>query len=76
MACGICGKLNKKETDLVKIYRGYYTKYGKEYYVFKTSEKGDLKIVDKNQFKTVFETVIKPNFKNGAEFFHIKEYVG
>lgn len=76
MGCGICAKLNRKETDLVKVYKGYFTKYGKEYFVFRTSIRGDLKIVVKEQFDTVFESEIKPNFKNGAEFFHIKEYTG
>ena len=76
MGCTLCAKLNKKEKDLVKIYREYYTKYGKDYYVFKTSAKGDIKIVNKKQFKTVFETQIKPNFDKGAEYGHIKEYIG
>ncbi len=76
MGCGICGKLNKQQKDLVKVYRGYYNKFGKEYWVYKTSEQGDIIIVNKNQFNKIFETMIKPNLKNGADFAHIKEYVG
>ena len=76
MGCGICAKLNKREKNLVKVYKNYYLSYGKEYYVFRTEKGGGLSIVSKNQFNTVYERDIKPNFNKGAEYFHISEYKG
>lgn len=35
---------------------------------------GKIKIVRKESFKAVFDSLIKPNLENGAEYAHIKEY--
>lgn len=76
MGCGICAKLNRREKNLVKVYREYYTKYGIEYYAFKTEENGGISFVKKNQFNTIYEREIKPNLHKGADYFHIKEFTG
>jgi hypothetical protein len=65
---------NGSVNDLLKRFKRDYLDNGTERYFYKESANGDIKIVSKNQFKYVFETKIKPNFKQGAEYAHIKEY--
>lgn len=48
----------------------------KDYYFYTLEEKGDVYLVSKKQFKHVFSTKIKPNFKNGANYAHISEFKG
>lgn len=53
-----------------------YKQEGKDVYFFKKVKDGDIFIVNKNQFKEVMKTQIKPNFKKGAEYAHISEFKG
>lgn len=76
MACYACGKFKDKDINVIKIYKDYYERFGKVYYVFRTQKNGDVKIVNKKQFNNIFETIIKPNFHKGAEYFHISEFSG
>lgn len=75
MGCYACGLFNNKEKNVIKIYKNYYRNFGKEYYIYRLKKQGDLKIVQKKQFNTIFESEIKPNFGSGAEYFHISEFV-
>lgn len=73
--CFSCGKtFNGSVNDLLLLFKKQYTEQGVERYFYKTSSNSDVIIVRKQQFKHIFETQIKPNFKNGAEYAHIKEY--
>lgn len=75
MPCFSCGQMfNGSVNDLLKRFKRDYKDNGTERYFYKESANGDIKIVSKNQFKYVFETKIKPNFEQGAEYAHIKEY--
>ncbi|MGR3218461.1 MAG: hypothetical protein ACUZ8H_01405 [Candidatus Anammoxibacter sp.] len=74
MACFNCSKFKSADQDIIKEYRGYYEKNGKEFYIYRLKKNGGAHIVNKNSFNTVFERDIKPNFKNGAEYFHISEF--
>lgn len=76
MGCGICAVLNAREKDFVKIYKDYFKRYGKVYYVYRTETNGGIKIVPQESFNIIFEEQIKPNFDNGAEYFHISEFTG
>ena len=72
--CNPCAQLTKAQGDTVKIYINYYKEGKDDYYVYKLSQNGDIKIVKKKFFNIVFETEIKPNFDNGAEYWHISEF--
>ncbi len=73
--CFSCGKGFKGDVnDLLRLFKQDYLDRGVERYFFKLSAKGDVLIVKKQQFKRIFNVQIKPNFKNGAEYAHIKEY--
>ena len=75
MSCFSCGRtFNGSVNELLQLFKRDYLNTGVERYFYRESEVGDVKIVDKAQFKTVFEMNIKPNFKNGAEYAHISEY--
>lgn len=73
--CFSCGRSFKGSVnDLLQLFKRDYLENGVERYFYKTSEKGDIKVVKKVYFSIIFETEIKPNFINGAEYAHIKEY--
>lgn len=73
--CFSCGKGFKGSVnELLQLYKQDYLQRGVEHYFFKESTNGDVKIIKKDQFKYYFKHHIKPNFKNGAEYAHIKEY--
>lgn len=73
--CFSCGVTFKGSVnDLLRIYKKQYLSKGIERYYYKLHEKGDIFIVRKSSFKTIFEKEIQPNFKNGAEFAHIQEF--
>jgi len=75
MPCFSCGQtFNGSVNELLQRYKLDYIQRGVERYFFKESENGDVKIINKDQFKYYFDNHIKPNFKNGAEYAHIKEY--
>lgn len=73
MSCLPCSRANAQEQDAFKYYRGIYDKTGQEYFVYKLSTKDGYKIVKSQYFNEIFETQIKPNFENGAEYFSIRE---
>lgn len=73
--CFSCGKaFNGSVNDLLQLYKKAYLERGIERYFYKLSTKGDVLTVNKKYFNIVFERDIKPNFINGAEYAHIKEY--
>lgn len=53
-----------------------YKQDKKDVYFFRIVKDGDIFIVNKEQFKKVFASQIKPNFKKGAEYAHISEFKG
>jgi hypothetical protein len=75
MPCFSCGQtFNGSVNELLQRFKLDYLQRGVERYFFKLETNGDVKIIKKDQFKNVFKTQIKPNFKNGAEYAHISEY--
>lgn len=73
--CFSCGRsFNGSVKDLLRIYKTEYDKKGTERYYYKLSENGDVFICGKTSFKVIFDNEIKPNYINGAEFAHIREY--
>ena len=75
MPCFSCGQtFNGSVNELLQRFKRDYLERGVERYFFRLEVNGDVKIIKKEQFKNVFETQIKPNFKNGAEYAHISEY--
>lgn len=75
MPCFSCGQtFNGSVNELLQRFKRDYLERGVERYFFKLNTNGDVKIIKKDQFKNIFETQIKPNFKNGAEYAHISEY--
>lgn len=75
MSCFSCGRTFKGSVnDLLAEYKREYEKHGTERYFYKLKENGDVFICQKSSFKTIFDSKIKPNFKNGAEYAHIQEY--
>lgn len=75
MACFSCGStFNGDEMERVRRYKRFYDEKGLVSYYYKTESKGRIKVVRGDGFSTIFETVIKPNFINGAEYAHISEF--
>ena len=75
MSCFSCGQtFNGSVNELLQRFKRDYLERGIERYFYKESEKGDVYVIKKEQFKYVFENKIKPNFKNGSEYAHISEY--
>lgn len=73
--CFSCGKSFTNDVNgMLQMFKRQFLEQGIERYFYKTSEKGDVKVVKKAYFSTIFETEIKPNFRFGAEYAHIKEY--
>ena len=73
--CFSCGKgFNGSVNDLLAIYKQQYIDKGIERYFYKLETNGSVFICRKTSFKLIFETKIKPNFENGSEYAHIKEY--
>lgn len=75
MPCFSCGQtFNGSVNEVLQRFKRDYLERGVERYFYKESLSGDIKVIKKNQFKHIYETKIKPNFKDGAEYAHIKEY--
>lgn len=75
MPCFSCGQtFNGNVNELLQRFKRDYLNRGIERYFYRLQSNGDVRIIKKEQFKNVFETQIKPNFKNGAEYAHISEY--
>jgi len=76
MSCLPCAKANNAEQDIFKYYKGVYDKTGKLFYIYKLSPKDGYKVVEKSYFTKIFNDQIKPNLKNGAEYYSIQEVTG
>lgn len=75
MPCFSCGQtFNGTVNELLQRFKLDYLERGVERYFYKESLNSDIRIVNKQQFKHIFDEKIKPNFKNGAEYAHISEY--
>jgi len=73
--CFSCGRTFKGSVNqLLKIYKKDYLENGIDRYFYKLSEKGNVFICKKSSFKVIFKEQIKPNFINGSEYAHIKEF--
>ena len=76
MSCLPCGKVTNNERLVVKYYKTLFETTGKLYYVYRLKTGGNLYVVEKSYFNSVFHNKIKPNFENGAEYFSISEFKG
>lgn len=76
MGCLVCGKVNPQEAVIVKYYKTLFETTGKLYYVYRLKSNEGFKFVEKSCFNKIFETQIKPNFEQGAEYFSIQEFKG
>ena len=75
VGCFSCGvSFNGSTNELLRRYKQEYEQKGTERYFYKLSVNSDVLITRKESFKAIFERDIKPNFINGAEYNHIKEY--
>ena len=75
IGCFSCGvSFNGSTNELLRRYKQEYEQKGTERYFYKLSVNSDVLITRKESFKAIFERDIKPNFINGAEYNHIKEY--
>lgn len=73
--CFSCGKsFNGSTKEALQYFKREYLENGIERYFYRLEKGGDIFVIKKSQFKKVFENQIKPNFKKGAEYAHIKEY--
>lgn len=73
--CFSCGKsFDRGVKGTLQMFKRQYLELGIERYFYKTSKKGDVKVCKKAYFSKIYERDIKPNFKYGAEYAHIKEY--
>lgn len=76
MSCIPCTKVSQSEHDVIKYYKKVFEKTGKVFYVYRLSSNSGFNVVEKLYFETIFNTQIKPNFDNGAEYFTIQEFTG
>lgn len=77
MSCFSCGKgFTGTINQLLKQFKEEYERKGTERYFYKESEKGDIKIVKKADFKSIYTKNIQPNLDKGAAYSHISEYTG
>lgn len=72
--CITCGaSFNGTERDLALFFKEQYLKNGISRYVYRLSPSSGFMFVRNDHFEFILKTQIKPNFKNGAEYFHISE---
>lgn len=75
VGCFTCGKGFKGDTrELLLLFKKQYEEAGISRYFYRTMANGPIKVCRASQFKRIFDTEIKPNFDNGAEYSHIAEY--
>lgn len=72
--CIPCSKVTQSERDVIKYYKQLYKDKGIEFYVYRLETNGSIRFVSKKEFNMVFESKIKPNFPQGAEYFSIQEF--
>lgn len=76
MSCLPCAKVSAKDQDVVKYFKKIFETTGREYYAYKLSTKEGFSFIEKSYFNDIFLKQIKPNFSNGAEYYHISEFKG
>lgn len=75
--CFSCGNgFNGDTNALLRRFKQEYETKGIVRYFYKTETNGAIKTVRQEQFKTIYEKEIKPNFEKGAEYSHISEFTG
>ncbi len=73
--CITCGaSFNGTERDLAMYFKEQYDKHGIERFVYRLNPKDGFKFVRKEHFNFIFHSEIKPNFKNGSEYWSIQEF--
>lgn len=72
--CITCGaSFNGTERELALHFKQQYENHGIVRYVYRLSPSEAFKFVRAESFNILLQSEIKPNFKNGAEYFHIAE---
>jgi hypothetical protein len=75
VGCFSCGLgFNGSTNELLRRYKKEFEQKGTERYFYKVNQTAPVEIARKESFMIIFERDIKPNFINGAEYNHIKEY--
>lgn len=74
MICNPCAGISSDSKKLVAKLKKEYDSGISDHYVFRLKTGEKVSFVRKKYFNLVFEDKIKPNFKNGAEFWHISEF--
>ena len=72
--CIPCTRMSQSDKDVIDYYKHLYKDYDKEYYVYRLGKGEPVKFIKKELFNEVFQNQIKPNFDNGADYFHICEF--
>lgn len=72
--CLPCSGVKSNQKAFIKKLKKKYEDGIAEHYLFRTEKGGKLSSVEKKHFNYIFELKIKPNFENGAEYFHISEF--
>lgn len=74
-ACFSCGgQFSTDINALLRAYKEQYEKYGIVRYFYKTETNGSIMICTESSFNFIYEKYIQPNFQQGSEFAHIKEF--
>ena len=72
--CNPCAQVSNDSKKLIARYKKEYEEGKSDYYVFRTQAGQKVSFVKKEYFNVVFHDRIKPNFDNGAEYWHISEF--
>lgn len=73
--CFSCGKSFKGDTnELLAYLKQDYINNGIERYFYRLDTNGSVYTCRKSSFSSIFKDKIQPNFINGAEYAHIREY--
>lgn len=73
--CFACGaSLSYGDQNALSYYYRLYKEFGQERYFYRLKTNGPTRVVQREQFNYIFESQIKPNLENGAEYAHISEY--
>ena len=76
MSCLPCSKVTDKERVVLNYYKTLFETTGVIFYAYRLSINDSFNFIEKEYFEKIFETEIKPNFVNGAEYFNIQEFKG
>ena len=74
--CLPCSKVSKMEKSVVQFYKKLYEETGRLFYVYRLETGANFSFIEGKYFSKILEEQIKPNFKNGAEYFSIQEFKG